>query len=159
MKKETVRDPFTGLDRMMRKTAQESCPDQILVGTVLSVRPLRIRADGLDLDLSDLYLAAHLSAGWRESLTGLAWPVTANLPERDFSGTCFCKMGTGTCRVTRPQEEVKGETAEQAAVTHGSALQPQDLVLLLRSGDGQTYFMVDKLVRVYQASEEGGAGV
>ena len=159
MNKETVRDPFTGLDRMMRKTARASCPDQILVGTVLSVRPLRVRADGLDLDLSDLYLSEHLSAGWRESLTGLSWPVRTDLPEKDFFGLCSCQAGSGTCYVTRYPETVSGETEERAAVTHGSALQPQDLVLLLRSGDGQTYFLVDKLVRVYQASEEGGAGV
>ena len=47
-------------------------PSWYAVGKVLATSLLKIRADGLELDLEDLFIAQHLTAGWQEQLTGLS---------------------------------------------------------------------------------------
>lgn len=44
---------------------------------------------------------------------------------------------------------MEGETAVAAPVTHGALLKAGDLVLLLRSMDGQTYYLIERLVKAY----------
>ena len=70
------------------RKASEAVPSWYAVGKVLAASLLKIRADGLDLDLEDLFIAQHLTAGWQEQLTGLSWPLTAVLPQKTFQGTC-----------------------------------------------------------------------
>ncbi len=144
-----ARDPYVGLNDYFGRKAAGAVPSWYAVGRVISTTPLKIRADGLDLDIEDLYIAQHLTAGWIEQLTGLAWPVTSTLPQKIFSGQCQCGLSSGNAWVTRPEEEVEGETAEAAPVTHGALLKAGDLVLLLRSMDGQTYYVLERLVKAY----------
>ena len=146
--KENARDPYVGLNEYFGRKASEAVPSWYAVGKVLATSPLKIRADGLDLDLEDLFIAQHLTAGWQEQLTGLSWPLTAELPQKGFQGTCTCGLSSGTCQVIRPEETVEGKTAKEAPITHGSLLHAGDQVLLLRSADGQTYYVVERMVKV-----------
>lgn len=150
--KENARDPYVGLNEYFGRKASEAVPSWYAMGKVISTSPLKIRADGLDLDLEDLYIAQHLTAGWIESLTGLAWSLTADLPRKQFDGKCSCAYGTGTCYVIRPEEIVEGKTTEAATITHGALLKAGDMVLLLRSADGQTYYVVERMVKIYDES-------
>ena len=43
---------------------------------------------------------------------------------------------------------MEGKTAKEAPATHGSRLHAGDHVLLLRSADGQTYDVVERMVKV-----------
>lgn len=147
--KENARDPYVGLNEYFGRKASEAVPSWYAVGKVISTSPLKIRADGMDLDLEDLYLAEHLTAGWQERLTGLSWPLTAKLPQKIFQGTCKCELSSGTCQVVRTEETVEGKTAKEAWATHGALLHAGDQVLLLRSADGQTYYVIERLVKVY----------
>lgn len=146
---DNARDPYVGLNAYFGRKAGEAVPSWYAVGTVLSTSPFKVRADGLDLDIEDLYIAGHLTAGWVEQLTGLAWPVTATLPEKRLIGQCECGLASGTAWVARPEEAAEGSTAEEATITHGSLLKAGDLVLLLRSTDGQTYYLMERLVKAY----------
>ncbi len=150
--KENARDPYVGLNEYFGRKASEAVPSWYAVGKVISTSPLKIRADGMDLDLEDLYLAEHLTAGWQEQLTGLSWPLTAKLPQKMFQGTCKCELSSGTCQVVRTEETVEGKTAKEAPATHGALLHAGDQVLLLRSADGQTYYVVERMVKVYDES-------
>ena len=49
-----ARDPYLGLNNHIRQQAREQTPAYYAIGKVLSLRPLKIRADGLDLDRDDL---------------------------------------------------------------------------------------------------------
>ena len=151
MSEQDARDPFLGLNEHIRGQARGEVPTYYAVGKVLSTNPLAIRADGIDLDLEDLYVAEHLTAGWKETLTGLKWPVTSKLPEKVFYGHHLCAYSGMYVSnpVTRPEETVEGETAETAPVTHGALLKAGDQVLLLRSPDGQTYYLLARLVKTY----------
>lgn len=147
--KENARDPYVGLNEYFGRKASEAVPSWYAVGKVIGTSPLKIRADGLDLDIEDLYIAQHLTAGWQERLTGLSWPLTAVLPRKTFTGQCECGLSSGTCWVVRGEETVEGETTEEAPVTHGALLRAGDQVLLLRSADGQNYYVIERLVKVY----------
>ena len=95
-----ARDPYVGLNDYFGRKAAGAVPSWYAVGRVISTTPLKIRADGLDLDIEDLYIAQHLTAGWVEQLTGLAWPVTSTLPQKIFSGQCKCGLSSGDAWVT-----------------------------------------------------------
>lgn len=138
-----ARDPFLGLTRLFQNLAREQTPSFCVEGRVLSVSPLKVRADGIDLDGEDLYIAQHLTGGWTERLTGLSWAVTATLPARRLTG----QGADGSCYVDRTEEEIQGSTADSGEVTHSAALKEGDTVLLLRSEDGQTYYLMEKLVK------------
>lgn len=138
---DNARDPYVGLNQYFGRKAAGAVPSWYAVGKVISTSPLKIRADGLDLDIEDLYIAQHLTAGWIEQLTSLSWPLTANLPRKQFDGKCNCSYGSGSCYVIRPEETVEGETAEAAPITHGALLKAGDMVLLIRSADGQNYYL------------------
>ena len=74
------------------------------------------------------------------------------MPEKKFQGKCWVPFGTGgiegTAEVTRPEEDAAGKTAKEATATHDRPLAVGDMVLLIPSEDGQTYYMVEKLVGV-----------
>ena len=143
-----ARDPYLGLNNHIKEQAKGQVPRYYTVGTVQSIEPLIIRADGMDLDRNDLKIAQHLKNGWREELSGLNWPLTANLPQARFEGKCNCSQGSGDCYVKRPAEVVSGKTTDAAAATHPKALQTGDAVLLIPSTDGQVYYVVEKFVEV-----------
>lgn len=138
-----ARDPFLGLTRLFQNLAREQMPSFCVEGRVLSVSPLKVRADGIDLDGEDLYVAQHLTGGWTESLTGLSWDVTTTLPARKLTG----QGADGSCYVNREKEELQGKTAASGEITHSAMLKEGDAVLLLRSEDGQTYYLMEKLVK------------
>lgn len=149
---ENARDPYVGLNQYFGRKAAEAVPSWYAVGKVIATSPLKIRADGMDLETEDLYIAEHLSAGWQERLCGLSWPLTAELAQKTLLGECTCSLSSGKCQVIRPQETVTGKTAAEATATHGALLRAGDQVLLIRSGDGQTYYVIERLVKVYHES-------
>ena len=146
-------DPFAGILSELDHRAKRAATWPFCLGTVLEAGAGRlvIRADGMDLDQNELYVAEHLTEGWTEQLKELNWPLTANLPEAVFHGTCEIVISgetvTGTAQVTRPPETVEGETADEAPATHTARLAAGDPVLLLKSQDGQTYYVMCKFVR------------
>ena len=81
---DNARDPYVGLNQYFGRKAAGAMPSWYAVGKVVSTSPLKIRADGLDLDIEDLYIAQHLTAGWIEQLTGLSWPVISTCRKRPF---------------------------------------------------------------------------
>lgn len=148
MSEPDARDPFLGLNEHIRTQAMGQFPRLYAVGKVLSINPLLIRAEGMNLDREDLRVAQHLLPGWREQLTELGWPVTSTLPLKRFYGKCECVYSVGDAYVDRPEETVEGLTTEAAGVTHGWGLSEGDEVLLIPSEDSQTYYVVEKLVEV-----------
>lgn len=116
-----ARDPYLGLNNLLRRQAQEMIPNMCAVGTVLSVSPLRVRGAGLDLDKDDLMVAQHLLGEWAEQL----------------KGKCKVKIGTTDYTGTAWMEK-------------NQPLKAGDRVLLIPDEDGQTYFLTDKLVEVEQ---------
>lgn len=146
----TAKDPYCGLNQHFSRRAQGEIPSWYAIGRVLSIQPLKVRADGLDLDREDLKVAGSLLGGWTEQLSGLSWPVSSLLPEKKLTGTCKVTVNgavcVGTAEVSRPQEAVSGTTGAAAAVTHGVRLSVGDEVLLMRSADGQTYYLIERMV-------------
>ena len=146
-------DPYAGLLGEMDARAAKAYRPPVSIGTVLESGEGRlvIRADGMELDQDELYVAQYLTDGWSEQLRGLEWPVSSALPEKVFSGKCWVPYGTvvleGTAAVTRPAETVPGATAESASATHPGQLQAGDHVLLLRSEDEQSYYVICRFVR------------
>ena len=64
MSGQSARDPFLGLNNHIRKLAGGEVPAFCVLGRVLSASPLRIRAEGIDLDADDLRVAWHLTRGY-----------------------------------------------------------------------------------------------
>ena len=149
---DTARDPYAGLLRVIRDEARGQNPKGLCIGTVISPEPdLKIRADGHDLDREDLRLPWRLTQrGQTVLLSGLEWPLTADLPETIFYGTCIIHSAAGDligeAQVTRPAEVVEGETAAEAAATFPPPLAAGDEVLLEPSEDGQIYYVIDRMV-------------
>lgn len=143
-----ARDPYLGLNNHIRRQAQSQIPTGYAIGKVISVKPLVVRAAGMNLDKDDLKIAQHLKNGWTEPLAGLSWPLTVEIPQAVLMGSCACSAGSGTCQIIRGAEIITGKTADTAAATHPQALMAGDEVILIPSTDGQTYYMVDKLVGV-----------
>ena len=152
MSNQDARDPYLGLNNHIRRQAQGQIPTYYTIGKVISLRPLVVRAAGMNLDKDDLKIAQHLTPSWKEALSELSWPLTADLPEKRFDGQCEIYIGTtkytGTAWVTRPAETVNGKTTERATATHPNPLSVGDEVILIPSADGQRYYMVDKMVGV-----------
>ena len=152
MSNQDARDPYLGLNNHIRRQAQGQIPTYYTIGKIISLRPLVVRAAGMNLDKDDLKIAQHLTPSWKEALSELAWPLTADLPRKQFDGQCQITIGTstytGTAWVIRPEETVEGKTTENATATHPNTLLVGDEVILIPSADGQVYYMVDKLVGV-----------
>lgn len=148
MSNHDARDPYLGINNHIREQARSQVPTYYAIGKVISLRPLVVRAAGMNMDKDDLKIAQHLTPAWTEALSNLSWPLTADLPQARFDGKCSCGLGSGTCYVVRPEETVSGRTADQATATHPNSLLVGDEVILIPSADGQTYYIVDKLVGV-----------
>ncbi len=149
---DNARDPYVGLNQYFGRKAAGAVPSWYAVGKVISTSPLKIRADGMDLDIEDLYIDKHLTSSRNTSQTGLTRPLPADLPRKQFDGKCNCSYGSGSCYVIRPEETVEGKTTKAAPITHGALLKAGDTVLLIRSEDGQTYYLIERLVKVYYES-------
>ena len=140
MNAESARDPYVGLNRLIDERAEGTRLAWYAVGKILSLSPLRIRADGMDLDSADLRVPESLFPNF---LPGEAERgIRAALPEKVFTGTCRVVVEGntywGTASVTRPQEPVQSKMPLAAG----------DEVLLLRSGDGQTYYLIERMVKL-----------
>ena len=61
MSEHDARDPFVGLTQHIRKEARGQYTPAYAIGKVISVKPLVIRADGMDLDKADSKEARILS--------------------------------------------------------------------------------------------------
>lgn len=136
----TARDPFVGLNRLIERRAEETQRSWYAIGKVLSVSPLKIRADGMDLDREDLRVPESLFPDFAPTVQGRG--IQAVLPEKVFAGYCEIWVNGGTVRgdafVTRPAETVQSRVPLSAG----------DEVLLLRSGDAQTYYLIERMVKL-----------
>lgn len=136
----TARDPFVGLNRLIERRAEETQRSWYAIGKVLSVSPLKIRADGMDLDREDLRVPESLFPNFASTAQGRG--IQAVLPEKVFEGYCEIWVNGGTVRgdafVTRPAETVQSKVLLSAG----------DEVLLLRSGDAQTYYLIERMVKL-----------
>ena len=99
---------------------QVADPSPVLIGTVVSAAPLKVRVDGLEVGAESLWVNAALVAGYDPGLSG------------KLSGTGA--MGTVTTKVE------PGDLTRKTA-----ALQAGDSVAVL-STDRQTYYVLCKVV-------------
>ena len=136
----TARDPFVGLNRLIERRAEETQRSWYAIGKVLSVSPLKIRADGMDLDWEDLRVPESLFPNFAPTAQGRG--IQAVLPEKVLTGYCEIWVNGGLVRgdayVTRPAETVQSKVPLAAG----------DEVLLLRSGDAQTYYLIERMVKL-----------
>ena len=131
-----ARDPYLGLNNHIRQQAREQAPTYYAIGKILSLRPLKIRADGLDLDRDDLRVPESMYSNFIQAKPVEGRGVRTRLPMKEF--VCKCALSIGVA--TRPEEYVYGATI----------LQVDDEVLLMRSSDGQS---------LLPSREDGGAAV
>ncbi len=68
MDNQSARDPYLALNAHFRNQAGRVILPGHALGKVLSVAPLRVRAEGLDLDAEDLRVAWHLTDDWMQQL-------------------------------------------------------------------------------------------
>lgn len=136
MERTDARNPYSGLNGMMRRMARAEAPTYLTIGKVMRVDPLLIRAAGLDLDADDLRIAQHLTQ--QETRT------RSLLPEKLFFGQD--SLG-GPCWVKRPEEFVYGRP-KWPELPPGALLSEGDEVLLMPSEDGQIYYVLERMVPV-----------
>lgn len=129
-----ARDPYLGLNNHIRQQARGQAPAYYAIGKILSLRPLKIRADGLDLDKDDLRVPESMYANFVQSEPVEGRGIRTRLPPAQFP--CSCGLGAGYA--SRPEEYVYGATVIKAG----------DEVLLVRSEDGQIYYLVERMVRL-----------
>ena len=68
MDNQSARDPYLALNEHFKRQAEQVHLPGHALGQVLSTAPLRVRADGLDLDAEDLRVAWHLTDDWMDRL-------------------------------------------------------------------------------------------
>ena len=129
-----ARDPYLGLNNHIRQQAREQAPTYYAIGKILSLRPLKIRADGLDLGRDDLRVPESMYSNFIQEKPVEGRGVRTRLPMKEF--VCKCALSIGVA--TRPEEYVYGATI----------LQVDDEVLLMRSSDGQTYYLLERMVEL-----------
>lgn len=141
MSERDARDPFVGLTQHIRQEARGQYVPAYAIGKVISASPLVIRADGMDLDKEDLLVPAHL--------TKADWPVVSTLPYRVLEGSY--NQTTGKVTVIRPSEKLPGVPSwaekDPPAAPALDWLKIGETVLLIRTEDGQTYCVVERMVR------------
>lgn len=125
---------YLGLNNHIRQQAREQAPTYYAIGKILSLRPLKIRADGLDLDRDDLRVPESMYSNFIQEKPVEGRGVRTRLPMKEF--VCKCALSIGVA--TRPEEYVYGATI----------LQVDDEVLLMRSSDGQTYYLLERMVEL-----------
>lgn len=81
MNNQSARDPYLALNEHFRQQTEQMILPGHALGRVLSTAPLRVRAEGLDLDAEDLRVAWHLTSGWMEQLMAtVEFPTAAQPP-------------------------------------------------------------------------------
>lgn len=143
---ELGRDPYLELLAMIGREQGMPAPGGVTLGKILNVNPIRVRADGLDLDGDALYVAQHLLPGWAEQVTGMTWETKTLLPKKRIWGVTIIGTARYPCYVDRLPELRTGHTPATAGMIHGRALAQGDIVLLLRSEDRQHYFLIERMV-------------
>ena len=101
-----ARDPYLGLNNHIRQQAREQAPTYYAIGKILSLRPLKIRADGLDLDRDDLRVPESMYSNFIQEKPVEGRGVRTRLPMKEF--VCKCALSIGVA--TRPEEYVYGAT-------------------------------------------------
>lgn len=156
-------DPYTGLLLEVDKRAQSQQSPGMLLGTVLDVGEGRlvIRAGGMTLDEQDLMVDAHLLA--RKEVP---FRITIQVPGEqekgeevpqssvtlDVGGTSVrTHINTGDTIITSiPLWELPGTltgTVTGTVTLESERLAAGDQVLLLPDAEGQTYYVLFKVVR------------
>lgn len=128
----SARDPYVGLNQHFSRRASDAQRPGYTIGKLLSLRPLKVRADGIDLDKDDLRVPESMYSNFVGDEPFANHGVWTFLPEKEF--TCYCGLSKGIA--VRPEEYVYGSTV----------LSVGDEVLLLRSEDGQTYYLIERMV-------------
>lgn len=144
-----ARDPYVGLNRHISQRSRGEYRPAYTVGTVVSLYPIQIRADGLDLDENDVRVPESMYLNFLEARPGGAAPdeprgMRTRLPEAHF--ICRCAVSVGVA--VRPEEYVSGAPVLDAG----------DEVLLMRSDDGQTYYLLERMVQLESVSDDQPAG-
>ncbi len=81
MDNQSARDPYLALNEHFKQQAEQVILPGHVLGRVLGTAPLRVRADGLDLDAEDLRIAWHLTGDWMERLMAtVEFPTAATPP-------------------------------------------------------------------------------
>lgn len=101
---------------------------------ILSLDPIKIRADGIDLEKEDLRVAESMYPNFLENIEDREENgVETLLPEKLVQVT---QSAIGPFVFLRPEEHVFGWVV----------LNVDDEVLLMRSDDGQTYYLIERMV-------------
>lgn len=129
---ESARDPYVRLNQHISKRAAGEQRPTYTIGKVLSLDPIKIRADGIDLEREDLRVAESLCPNFLSEEDRETRGIWARLPEAQFP--CYCGLSVGVA--VRPEETVYG----------GGVIDVGNEVLLMRSSDGQTYYLIDRMV-------------
>lgn len=133
---QSARDPFVGINRHISKRAEGEQHPAYTIGKILSLNPVKIRADGIDLEKEDLRVAESMHPNFiadLEAREGVG--IKTRLPEKVVQ---VLESGIGPFLFLRPEEYVFGWVV----------LNVNDEVLLMRSNDGQTYYLIDRMVAI-----------
>lgn len=126
----TFEESMSSIASSMKKTAKQSYPGSAFrLGEVKEAGPadLTISCDGMELNNDDLWVNPALMQGYSPKLVGT------------LDGTCSCSAGSGVCTTPVAKDDLtRGETG----------LVKGDRVVLLVSGDGQTYYVLCKVVKL-----------
>ena len=122
---ESARDPYVGINQHISQRANKEQHPTYTIGRILSLDPIKIRADGIDLEKEDLRVA-DVEAREENGIETL-------LPEKLVQVT---QSAIGPFVFLRPEEHVFGWVV----------LNIDDEVLLMRSDDGQTYYLIERMV-------------
>lgn len=131
---ESARNPYVGINQHISQRANKEQHPTYTIGRILSLDPIKLRADGIDLEKEDLRVAESMYSNFVSEKPVDGRGIRTRLPEAKF--TCYCGVGVGVA--IRPEEFVFGATV----------LNVDDEVLLMRSGDGQTYYLIDRMVAI-----------
>lgn len=149
----TPEDPYAGILLEMDKRARGVQPPGLLLGTVLEVGAGRlvIRAGGMELDQEDLLVNARL-LGKRELPYQVSLDLSSGQVSLDVGGAKVqTYIPVGMPPITEiPLYELPGTLSGIITGTiqvESERLARGDQVLLLPDSEGQTYYVLCKVVR------------
>ena len=126
---ESARNPYVGINQHISQRANKEQHPTYTIGRILSLNPIKIRADGIDLEKEDLRVAESMYPNFLENIEDREENgVETLLPEKLVQVT---QSAIGPFVFLRPEEHV---------------LNVDDEVLLMRSDDGQTYYLIERMV-------------
>lgn len=134
MSQESARDPYVGINQHISRRASNEQHPTYTIGRILSLDPIKIRADGIDLEKEDLRVAESMHPNFvadPDERTEMG--IKTRLPETIVQ---VLQSAIGPFTFVRPEEFVFGWVT----------LDLDDEVLLMRSNDGQTYYLIDRMV-------------